>query len=201
MNAHNGGFVTPMRIHAVAAIVLLAAAPAARAEPSAPLPAGMSLRVEIRSATPLPPEAVQAAVRAIEGEPRGEKPDFRVKVRVTAEPGKGSVVQMEPGGYTIPTGRIRDAVRGASPALADAEVAWFVSRAPYPGDPDALVGPWTLGERLTPAQIEEEVRHHLAEKGVQGDVKVDVKTAEGDGQVRHEVRVIVQQKDGEAGAR
>ncbi|HET8732784.1 MAG TPA: hypothetical protein VFM45_03315 [Anaeromyxobacteraceae bacterium] len=139
--------MTPRTIRIALAVGLFAAAaPAARAEPSATQPAGMSLRVEIHSATPLPPEAVQAAVRAIEGEPLGGKPDFRVKVRVTAEPGKGSLVQMDLGGYTIPTGRIRDAVRGASPELSGADVGWFVSRAPYPGDPEALVGPWTLGE-------------------------------------------------------
>ncbi len=146
MTEQNGADMNPARLRALAAVLVLAAVPAARAEPPASPPAGMSLRVEIRSATPVTPEAVQAAARAVEGEPRGGKRDFRVEVRVTAEPGKGSLVQMDLGGYTIPTGRIRDAVRGASPALAGADVAWFVSRAPYPADPEALVGPWTLGE-------------------------------------------------------
>jgi hypothetical protein len=179
-------------LRTAAAVLALVAASAARAEPSAPPQAGMSLSIEIRDTTPLSPEAVQAAVRAIEGSPPEGKANFNVRVRVTAEPGKGSLVQIGVGGYTIPTGKIRDAVRGASPALANADVAWFVAQAPYPADIETLVGPWSLGGQLTPAQVEEEVRAYLAGKGVQGDVKVEVKNSDADGKVRREVKVIVE---------
>jgi hypothetical protein len=128
------------------AVLTLAALPAGSTEPPAPPPADMALRIEIRTPAPPPPEAVQAALRAIEGEPRGGERKFEVNVRVTAGPEKGSVARIDVGGYTIPTGRIPDAVRGASPALAGADVAVHVTRAPFPGDLAALVGPWAIVE-------------------------------------------------------
>jgi hypothetical protein len=133
-------------LRAAIAVLAIAASPVGSAEPSGAPSADMAIRIEIRTPAPPPPEAVQAAIRAIEGEPRGEGRNFKVIVRVTAEPEKGSVARIDVGGYTIPTGRIPDAVRGASPPLAGADVAVHVTRAPYPGDLASLVGPWVIIE-------------------------------------------------------
>jgi hypothetical protein len=58
------------------------------------------------------------------------------------------------------------------------------------------------GKRLDAerARLEAGVKRDLAASGVTGDVRVDVKTDEADGQIRREVRVIVT-KENEAGAR
>ncbi len=183
-----------------AASVLAVSAPTVRAEPPAPVQASVPSRIEIRTPTPPPPEALQAAVRAIEGEPREGKRALRVDVRVTADGEKGSVARIDVAGDTIPADKIADAVRGSSPALAGADVSVQVVQASVDPGVASLVGPNALRERLTPEQIEQEVRARLAAQGVQGDVKVDVKTAETDGKVRHEVKVIVEKKE-EAGAK
>lgn len=179
---------------------LLAAVGAGASQLPATYQAEVGKRVEIRTPEPPGPEAVQAAVGAIQGGAQEGKRRIEVQVRVTREPGKGTLVRIDATGDTIGLEGIPDAIRASSPVFANAEISVQAVQAKVDGSVAGLVGAKVLGERLSAEQIEEAVRSRLAAEGVQGDVKVDVKTSEGDGQVRHEVRVIVEKKE-EAGAR
>lgn len=195
--------MTP-RIVAIIATAGLLAAPSAgpaRAAPPPAVQAELSKQVEIRTAELPSPEAMQAVLAALEGSPAERKRPFQARFRASAEPGQASVVRIDVSGETITAEAIPGAVRAASPELASAEVSVRTVQASIDGEVAGLVGPRALGERLTAEQIDEEVRSRLAAQGVQGEVKVDVKTSEADGKVRHEVKVIVEKKEEEAGAR
>ncbi len=194
--------MTPRIVATLAAAGLLAAPVAGpvRAAPPPAVQAEFSKQIEIRTAELPSPEAIQAVLAALEGSPAERKQPFQVRFRASAEPEKGSVVRIDVSGETIATEAIPGAVRAASPEFSAAEVSVRVVQASVDGEVAGLVGPRALRERLTPEQIDAEVRSRLAAQGVQGDVKVDVKTSEADGKVRHEVKVIVEKKE-EAGAR
>jgi len=170
---------------------LLAAVGAGASQVPATYQAEVGKRIEIRTPEAPGPEAVQAAVRSIESGAQAGKREVQVRVRVTREPGRGSLVRIDAFGDTIGMEGIPDAIREAVPALAGAEITVQPVEGSVEGDLAGLVGNKVLGERLSDAQVEEAVRRNLAADGVTGDVEVDVKTDEAEGEVRREVRVIV----------
>jgi hypothetical protein len=218
---------------------LLAAMGAGASQLPAAYEAEVGKRIEIRTPTPPGPEAVQAAVKAIEGGAQAGKREIRVRVRVTQEPGQGALIRIDAFGDTIGMEGIPDAIRAAVPALAGAQITVQPVEGTVNGDLAGLVGNRVLGERLNEAQVdaavkkleaeatrleadavrldaegrrleadaartEAEVRRGLAADGVAGDVQVEVKSQDADGQVLREVRVIVrkgQEKEPEAGGK
>jgi hypothetical protein len=192
--------VTTVLFRTGVAAGLLAAVGAGASQVPATYQAEVGKRIEIRTPEAPPPDAIQAAVQAIEGGAQDGRREIQVRVRVTREPGAGALVRIDAFGDTIGMEGIPDAIREAAPALAGAEIAVHAVEGSVEGDLGGLVGTKVMGERLSDAQVEEAVRRNLSADGVTGDVQVDVKTDETDGKIRREVRVIVNGEK-EAGAR
>ncbi len=179
---------------------LLAAVGAGASQVPATYQAEVGKHVEIRTDAPPEPGAIRAAIRAIEGNAGGERRAVRVRVRVEATP-DGSLAAIDVHGDTIGMEGIPDAIRKAVPSLAGARITVQPVEGSVEGDLGGMVGTKVLGERLSAAQIEAEVRRDLAAAGVDGSVSVEVKEDQADGESRREVRVIVTKEKEEGGAR
>jgi hypothetical protein len=189
-------FTVLLRSGVVAGI--LAAVGVAASQVPATYDAEVGKRVRIETAEPAPPGAFRNAAKAIEQGGAEGKREIRVRVRVEAGPGKGTVATIDAWGDTIGMDDIPAAIRRAVPALSAATITVEPVSGTVHGDLGGLVGTRVLGDRLTDAQveaslqeIEAEVRRNLAAEGVTGDVQVDVKAGNEDGKVRREIRVIV----------
>ncbi len=137
---------------------LLAAVGAAASQAPATWQAEVGKHVEIRTAEPPPPGALQSAVKAIEAGAEGGKREIRVRVRVVREAGAGSLATVDVWGDTIGMDGIPDAIRRAVPELASASIAVRPIEEAVDGNVGGMVGSKVLGERLSGAQVEAAMR-------------------------------------------
>lgn len=138
---------------------LVAAVGAGASQVPATYEAEVGKRIEIRTAdAPIPPGAVQAAVKAIEGGAEAGRRDVRVNVRVTGEAGGGTRIRIDAFGDTIGMDGIPGAIRAAVPALARADIAVTPVTGEVDGDLGGLVGAKVLGDRLSREQLDAAAR-------------------------------------------
>jgi hypothetical protein len=137
---------------------LLAAVGAGASQLPATYQAEIGKRIEIRTPDVPGPEAVQAAVKSIEGGAQAVKREIQVRVRVTREPGQGTLVRIDAFGDTIGMEGIPDAIRASAPPFAGAQITVQPVEGPVEGDVGGLLGSRVLGERLNQAQVEAAVR-------------------------------------------
>jgi len=137
---------------------LLGAVGAGASQLPATYQAEIGKRIEIRTPEPPGPEAVQAAVKSIEGGAEAGKREIQVRVRVTREPGQEVLTRIDAFGDTIGLEGIPDAVRASAPAFAGARITIQPVEGQVEGDVAGLVGNRVLGERLNQAQVDAAVR-------------------------------------------
>jgi hypothetical protein len=137
---------------------LLAAVGAGASQLPATYEAEVGKRIEIRTPTPPGPKAVQGAVKAIESGAQSGKREIQVRVRVTGEPGQGTLVRIDAFGDTIGMEGIPDAIRAAVPSMASAQITVQPVEGKVEGDLGGLVGNKVLGDRLSDAQVGAAVR-------------------------------------------
>ena len=142
---------------------LLAAVGATASQVPATYQAEVGKHVEIRTAEPPPPGALQSAVKAIESGAEGGRREIRVRVRVLREPGAGTLSTLDVWGDTIGMDGIPDAIRRAVPELGAAAISVRPVEGTVEGDLGGMVGTKVLGERLSGAQVEATMRRLEAE--------------------------------------
>lgn len=157
---------------------LLAAVGAAASQVPATYQAEVGKHVEIRTAEPPPPGALQSAVKAIESGAEGGKREIRVQVRVIREPGAGTLATLDLWGDTIGMDGIPDAIRRAVPELASAAITVRPVEGPVQGDLGGMVGTKVLGDRLSGEQVEATMRRLEAEAA---RLEADAARLEADG--------------------
>ncbi len=181
-------FVTSWRA-ALAAAVFAAAVGATQAP--ADYQAEIGKRIEITSDTPLGPDRVKAAVKAVEG---GDRKYLQVRVKVEKKGAGPFVTSIELFGDTVAAGDLAAAVRKAVPALAAVPITVTPIERTVHGDLGDAAAARLAGKKLSPEALAKAIEAEL--KATEPDAKVEVEVERGEGTEEVRVRVTKGQKSG-----